>query len=553
MIKSVTPFDNKVDVNPSAKNFATSQNDFAVFLPSISSIYTKIVSMDKYDLRGQMPAGLPNGREDLNFLNPTSHLFYYPMALYSAGHAVLDPTTAYESEKMVHQRDKKNTVIVGDSGGFQVSTGVLKWPGWFDKKGQTGPELAKSRDDFRMKLLRWLEFTSDYAMTLDFPTSSLFKFGNDPVTDENLHPGLKSFRDCLNGTLENHAFFIKNRVEGATRFMNVLQCRNQEEGDIWYDEVKDLPFEDWAMAGSYRYDMGLSIRRLLIMRDEHYLDNRKLIHFLGNGKLKASCVFTTLQRALRKDFKDLTLSYDAASPFVMVAMGHQYLGYELSHGQMSFKNSDIVDRKELKNDKTLLNDWIESQAAEKNKGYVYRSVIGDRLTVGDICYKGYEDIKFKKKAFTKGELETEIYKNSMEAIYEDKFRWTKAYKDWMIHSKENGGLFDFSESFKDEEKYQGKWPSSLDGLSYVLAMNHNVEMHINAMQAANYFQDQPLHIASQHVTSDVLEFKDLCPEIFKSECPMDLIAKHRTLLQNATGMGPEADLTIDMDFSIDDK
>jgi hypothetical protein len=43
--------------------------------------------------------------------------------------------------------------------------------------------------------------------------------------------------------------------------------------------------------------------------------------------------------------------------------------------------------------------WFSYENVIGKKSLVYRSVIGDRLTVGDICYKGYEDIKFKKKAF----------------------------------------------------------------------------------------------------------------------------------------------------------
>jgi hypothetical protein len=48
--------------------------------------------------------------------------------------------------------------------------------------------------------------------------------------------------------MENHKFFIKHRKEGATKFLNVLQGRNEEEGDIWWDACKDQPFESWAFS-----------------------------------------------------------------------------------------------------------------------------------------------------------------------------------------------------------------------------------------------------------------------------------------------------------------
>ena len=58
--------------------------------------------------------------------------------------------------------------------------------------------------------------------------------------------------------------------------------------------------------------------------------------------------------------------------------------------------------------------------------------------------------------------------------------------------------------------------------------------------------DQPLSIARQHLPSDVLEFKDLCEEIFISEKPMDLINKHWTMLTNGTGMNADNELRIDI-------
>ena len=84
-------------------------------------------------------------------------------------------------------------------------------------------ERIQLKDDMRLKLLRWLEATADYSMVLDWPTYAMVRYGFDPVTGECLHPSLKSFRDCLTGSLDNHDFFIRNRKEGATKFLNVLQ------------------------------------------------------------------------------------------------------------------------------------------------------------------------------------------------------------------------------------------------------------------------------------------------------------------------------------------
>jgi hypothetical protein len=541
----MNPFENQQDLHKRALNLAKTQQDYAIFLPSISAIYAKIVSMPKYKVRDRLPDGLNNDRLDLDFLNKNNSLFYYPAALYSAGHAYLDPKESDIYEGMVQKRDRSRTVILGDSGGFQIATGVLKWP-WTAKKGQDNAEWAQDKDKMRMQLLRWLEHTADYSMSLDVPTYGLVKFGFDPVTGQSMHPGMKTFGDCLRESLENHNFFIKHRVEGATKFLNVLQGRNEAEGDIWWDAVKDLPFETWAFSNVQASNFAINLRRLIIMRDGKYLDGRDWLHYLGNGKIKAGCALTTLQRAIRKYINpDITISFDAASPFVMTAKGQMYHGYELRHNSMRFKGGSIVDDKSLKNSTTLLNDWI---AGNDHKGFVIPTQIGSRCTVGDICVRGYEDLDYKKVAWTKKELETDLYLNSPEGRVGDKFKWSSDYKDYLAHSKDNGGLFDFGSSKfeKEYEKYQVKWPSSMDGFSYLIAMNHNVELHIRAIQEACMWQDRDLAEATSHITPDLLEFKDLCSEILTSQTPMDIINKHEKLLRNITGM--DADNAVPIDF-----
>ena len=539
-------FSDQTDINPKALNLSKTQTDKAIFLPSISAIYAKIVSMPDYKVRDKLPDGLNNDRLDLNFLDKRNSLFYYPAALYSAGHAYLDVNESNIYESMVQKRDRKNTVIVGDSGGFQIATGVLKWP-WQKKKGQTDLDWLRDKDKMRMDILRWLEATADYSSVIDVPTYGLVKFGTDPVTGESLHPGMKTFGDCLSVSLENYDFFIKHRVEGATKFLNVLQGRNELEGDIWWNAVKDLPFETWAFSNVQASNFSINLRRLLIMRDGKYLDGRDWLHYLGNGKIKAGCALTTLQRSIRKYINpNITLSFDAASPFVMTAKGQMYYGYELSHDNMRFKGGPIVDDKLLKNNPTLINDWV---SANDRKGMVVKTTIGARCNVGDICVRGYEDLTYKKIEWTKHEKTTAAYLNSLEGRTGDKFKLTNEYKDYLEHSVDNGGLFDFgNKTFEHEyDKYQVKWPSSMDGFSYLIAMHHNVELHIRAIQDACDFQDQPLHIANNYVTTDLLEFKDLCPEIFQSETPMDLINKHEKLLRNITGMDSDNNISMNIE------
>lgn len=523
---------NEKPSSPEYVDLTTPNKDYAVFLPSISSIYVKFVSQNLVGKREGLPAGLRRSWDDLDFLQEKGDLFSYKWALYSAGHAMLDPEKSDVGESMVQKRDRSKTVIVGDSGGFQAATGVLKWP-WKPKKNQSDLDWHADQDAFRMSILRWLEHTADWSMIFDFPPGGIDRFGYDEKTGIAKHPGLKSYEDCLKGSIENAQFFIKHRREGATKFLNVLQGRNMQEGDEWWDICKDWPFESFAFANIQGHSIALNLRRMIIMRDSGYLEGRDWLHYLGNGKIKASCSLTNIQRALRKYVNpNVTLSYDAASPFVMTAKGQMYNTYEISPNRLGFKGGSIPDAKELKGSKIMLNDWVAEQIELQNQvqgggnntfdslfehGHVHRTQaidtsISRRITLGDICVKGYEDLTGKDISAT-----TEALQNELGIL-----RW------------------------ENHQERRKKYPSSLDGLSYVLLMNHNVELHIRACQEACYWMDQPLNIARQHLPSDVLEFKDLCPEIFTSEKPMTLIEKHWSMLTNGTGMNADNGLSLDL-------
>jgi hypothetical protein len=507
-----------------------SNRDYSVFLPSISSMYAKYVSREVITRSSPFPTGLKNGWNDLNFIGELTNLWNYKWCLYSAGHASMDMDAAMVQEKMIHTRDRSKILLVGDSGGYQIATGVLKWP-WVAKKGQSHESWEQDKDAIRLNTLRWLENTSDWAMTFDFPPAGIIRYGFDPVTGASMHPGLKTYEDCLKGSVENAHFFMKHRRPGATKFLNVLQGRNLQEGDDWWEICKDWPFEGWAFANVQGHSIALGLRRLIIMRDGKYLDGKDWIHYLGNGKIKAACAFTNIQRALRQHVNpNVTLSYDAASPFVMSAKGQMYLSYIINNTHLGFKSGPIPDSKSLKGSTVLLTDYVKEELRKagintnsspingstfgnlfdcgnivERDAYI-ESVISRHVTVGDVCVKGWDDVNAKDIDDTVEALQQEM------------------------------GVIQW-ENYESRNK---KYPSSLDGLSYVLLMNHNVELHIRGCQEACYWMDQPLSIASQHLPPDVLEFKDLCPEIFTSEKPMTLIEKNWRLLANSTGMNADS-------------
>jgi hypothetical protein len=343
--------------------------DYAVFLPSISGFYNTHISKQQqqgdYVPASRMPVECENGMEGFNFLNKEQAYFYYPWALYSAGHAQLDVTKSLTEESMIHDRNKKETFILGDSGGFQIGKGVIKfdWDRFFEKKGDA--DYKGSADGVRNAILNWLEETADYSMILDIPT-----WAADPVNKERTK--LNGFNDALKGTLFNNDYFLKHR-KGQTKFLNVLQGGNGTDADIWYDAVKHYPFEGWAMGGQNMRDAYLMLRRLIIMRDEKLLDpGRDVIHFLGTSKLDWACVLTAVQRNLREHVNpNMKITYDCASPFIATAKGQLYTQHRHDNDCFRYVMTKALDDRRLSDNKAP---------------FAWGSPISERLTIGDVCY-----------------------------------------------------------------------------------------------------------------------------------------------------------------------
>lgn len=349
--------------------------DYAVFLPSISGFYNTIVSkqqsQNNYISESRLNAEFDAGIEGFNFLNKEQAYFHYPWALYSAGHAQLDIKKSNIEESMVQKRDRAKTFIVGDSGGFQIAKGVIKfdWEHFLENPGDVG--YKGSADKTRGAILNWLEHTADYSVVLDIPTVS----AREPLSRRT---GLTTFKECLDGTMHNNDWFIRNR-QGKTKFLNVLQGSDNKEADEWYRVVKDLPFEGWGMGGNNMKDAELLLRRLIIMRDEKRLDSGKdLIHYLGTSRLEWAMMLTAVQRNLRKHVNpNVTITYDCASPFIATAHGQVYTQHVHRNNRFSYIMDKAVDSRSL---------------SSSEVPFPWSSPIGDRMRMKDICWYAPGDV-----------------------------------------------------------------------------------------------------------------------------------------------------------------
>lgn len=345
------------------------QKDYAVYLPAISSFYSTYIAkqrLEEYIPKDRIPAGFDRGVEGMNFINPEQGYFYYKYSLYSAGHAQLDLQKSQVQDSMIQGRDRSKTLVLGDSGGYQIGKGVLQFD-WLDFEG---PKANK----VKMEILNWLEATADWSMMLDVPTWAC-NSTNQPRT------GLKDFDDCLEKTRINNKFFLDNRT-GSTKFLNVLQGENWVTAEKWYDGVKefsdpavwgDRAAEGWAMGGVNMSHMIVTLRRIMALKFDGLLTDKHWMHFLGTAQLDWSCFLTSIQRRIRQHVnKDFTISFDCASPFIATAHGLVYTTAQHTNKKWSTVMEKAPDNKAL--------------AGRHDIPFPFESEMGRRLDIADICH-----------------------------------------------------------------------------------------------------------------------------------------------------------------------
>ena len=482
----------------SKDNLTAKQSDYAVFLPAISGFYATFIGKqrnEQYVDPARFPAGLTD-LEQMNWLNDQAALFPYRWSLYSGGHANLDLTKQDWSEDMVRNRDP-NTLVLGDSGGFQIAKGL--WEGdWRDPSSPSVQKLLKqlaargieertnakgkvvkvdlvkehqakldAAQKKREQVLAWLDGISNYCMTLDIPTWV--------VHDKKAGAAccITTHSEAVDATKYNNEYFMKHRKgvkNGGTRILNVLQGANHTEAEDWYQTMKhycdptvypDTHFDGWAMGGQNMCDVHLILKRLVALRYDNLLQPGKhdWMHFLGTSKLEWAVLLTTIQRAVRKYVNEnFTISFDCASPFLATANGQVYFENVFPDGgKWSYRMAPSADDKKYSTDTRKWSTGVVADGIYKNWE---ESPISDLLTMKDIC----------------------IYKPG------------------------------------DLNKIGKEGKTSWDSFSYALLMGHNVYQHITAVQEANRRFDAgeaPAMMRSSSPTKD--RFEDIVEAIFSAQ------------------------------------
>lgn len=304
----------------SGVNLSAPYEDYAIYLPSLQQGYAAYPLRDANTIKaGDIPKGLP--LSDLNFLSTRSNLWHCKYTLYSAGQF---NSAAISTPDIVSTRSK-DTVVIGDSGGYQIGTGKLPAiKGWIDFKNKPEAVYRKWMRErgIRDTVLRWLDRYCDYAMTLDMPLWVLHDRKSKTSPFVNL-----SAEQLIELSVENLRYFADKRgaATGArAKYLNVLQDAGDSTGEAWYAAVKDFDFEGWAFGGDTKSGLEPILKWIRILRDDKKLDKAEWLHVLMASPPQHAVYLTAIQRILRKQLgNSIRISYDSSSPFQSAGVRHK--------------------------------------------------------------------------------------------------------------------------------------------------------------------------------------------------------------------------------------
>lgn len=240
-----------------------------------------------------------------------NNIINYPYILFSAHYNL-----QYNVEKS-YGVDLKKSLVLGDSGGFQIATGKMEYT-----------------DELREKIFLWLENNTTYAIQLDLPPH---------VSCNNVYTGL--FDERMKKSIENFKYFADNKM-GKTKFLNVLHGREISLIQKWYDNIKcfNNDFDGgWAVgsAALSTYNILLSLAFLLQNNEFDRLDKRyretkikQLVHILGLSKSKDIIFLTYFAKKLNEiNLNNIIITYDSSTPQTSGVRG----GYMYSWTNEGFK------------------------------------------------------------------------------------------------------------------------------------------------------------------------------------------------------------------------
>ena len=237
---------------------------------------------------------LKNGLESRFYSDTFPKKYRHPYFLITAGH--------YYKKKDFRKEMgfPDDVLVIGDSGGFQIASGAIEWS-----------------KEFRHNIFTWLEENSDLAMNLDIPPKMKYK---------------GKVKECLEISKDNFKYFADNRT-GTTDFLNVLQGADEHSFKHWYNEVKQFPFDGWAIGNIggniYKFISGMMT---LLDGKEHLNPNRKYIHFFATSRIPEFLMLSQLQKSLTDIDSKMKVTTDSSTPDRAIVFGNYYTSFNLKKG-----------------------------------------------------------------------------------------------------------------------------------------------------------------------------------------------------------------------------
>lgn len=223
--------------------------------------------------------------------------YRHPYFLITAGH---DFKRKEFSKKFDFTDD---TLVFGDSGGYQIATGYIDW-----------------NLDIRKQIFDWLEDNAHISMNIDIPTRGKYA---------------GKFAECLEISNDNFKYFADHQ-SGKTDFLNVIQGTDIIEYQKWYNVVNQYEFSGWALGGARTIYRMLAALCVLLDAGELHKKNNKWLHFLGISKVTDAIVLTEIQKCLEDIGSEITVTFDSSSPSRSTMYGLFYTGYNTRSGNFEY-------------------------------------------------------------------------------------------------------------------------------------------------------------------------------------------------------------------------
>lgn len=251
--------------------------------------------------------GISSHGVDMKYWGDNYSEHKFPYMLVTAGHRLHTKDIRGE---MGFQED---SILMGDSGGYQLATGAIKYT-----------------PDFKVKLLDWMEKNIDIGMNLDIPPRLSYA---------------GQFDYCLQESVKNYKYFADNRTSDRLKLLNVIQGDDVESYNAWYQKIKDIKFDGWSIGGAqnnlYKFIMAL---HLLINTEKiHEKDSNLYLHYLGTSRISDILILMYVQKKFTDLGSNIVVTSDSSSPSLSAVYGR--LAIDFSIKEMAFKSIKIPSYK----------------------------------------------------------------------------------------------------------------------------------------------------------------------------------------------------------------